>query len=91
MCISKMPKNLIEAIRYFTDEQTCINAVAFLRWEDRVFSDFCGSGAAIDSAPTRWSSLSEQRLVREPGLLLFGCSFSDHCGVLCDRGADELL
>jgi transposase-like protein len=30
----EMPKSLIEAIRYFSDEQTCINAVAYLRWED---------------------------------------------------------
>jgi transposase-like protein len=30
----EMPTSLIEAIRYFSDEQTCINAVAYLRWED---------------------------------------------------------
>lgn len=30
----EMPKTLVEAIRYFSDEQTCINAVAMLRWED---------------------------------------------------------
>jgi transposase-like protein len=30
----EQPKTLIEAIKYFSDEQTCINAVAFLRWED---------------------------------------------------------
>jgi transposase-like protein len=30
----EMPKTLIEAISYFSDEQTCINAVAFLRWHD---------------------------------------------------------
>jgi transposase-like protein len=30
----EMPKTLIEAVRYFSDEQTCINAVAYLRWED---------------------------------------------------------
>lgn len=30
----EMPKTLIEAIRYFSNEQTCINAVALLRWED---------------------------------------------------------
>jgi transposase-like protein len=28
------PKTLLEAIRYFSDEQTCINSVALLRWED---------------------------------------------------------
>jgi transposase-like protein len=27
-------KSLIEAIKYFSDEQTCINAVAMLRWQD---------------------------------------------------------
>jgi transposase-like protein len=30
----EMPTTLIEAIKYFSDEQTCINAVAYLRWED---------------------------------------------------------
>jgi transposase-like protein len=30
----QMPTTLIEAIRYFSDAQTCINAVAYLRWED---------------------------------------------------------
>src|SRR5277367_2515600 len=30
----QMPETLIEASRYFSDEQTCINAVAYLRWED---------------------------------------------------------
>lgn len=30
----QMPTTLIEAIRYFSDEQTCINAVALLRWQD---------------------------------------------------------
>jgi transposase-like protein len=28
------PKTLVEAIRYFSDKQTCINAVAAMRWED---------------------------------------------------------
>ena len=28
------PKTLTEAIRYFSDEQTCINAVASIRWVD---------------------------------------------------------
>ena len=32
--MNEMPKTLIEAIRYFSDEQTCINAVALLRWQD---------------------------------------------------------
>jgi transposase-like protein len=29
-----MPKTLVQAIRYFSDPQTCINAVALMRWED---------------------------------------------------------
>ena len=28
------PKTLTEAIRYYSDAQTCINAVAMLRWQD---------------------------------------------------------
>lgn len=28
------PKTLTESIRYYSDEQTCINAVAALRWEN---------------------------------------------------------
>jgi transposase-like protein len=28
------PNTLVEAIRYFSDKQTCINAVAAMRWED---------------------------------------------------------
>ena len=28
------PNTLVEAIRYFSDKQTCINAVAMMRWED---------------------------------------------------------
>src|SRR5882757_9114662 len=28
------PKTLTEAIRYYSDTQTCINAVALMRWED---------------------------------------------------------
>ncbi|RSL19228.1 hypothetical protein EDE15_4884 [Edaphobacter aggregans] len=28
------PKTLTEAIRYYSDTQTCINAVAMLRWQD---------------------------------------------------------
>ena len=30
----QMPTTLIEAIKYFSDEQTCINAVAYMRWID---------------------------------------------------------
>jgi len=31
---AKLPKTLIEAVKYFSDEQTCIDFVASLRWED---------------------------------------------------------
>jgi transposase-like protein len=30
----RQPNTLVEAIRYFSDKQTCINAVALMRWED---------------------------------------------------------
>lgn len=30
----QMPKTLVEAIRYFSNEQICIDAVASLRWLD---------------------------------------------------------
>ncbi|PYY17714.1 MAG: hypothetical protein DMG60_10725, partial [Acidobacteria bacterium] len=29
-----LPKTLQQAIRYFSDEQTCINIVAQMRWAD---------------------------------------------------------
>jgi hypothetical protein len=29
-----MPKTLTAAIRYYSDTQTCINAIAALRWAD---------------------------------------------------------
>lgn len=32
----KLPQTLLEAVRYFSDEQTCIDFVASLRWEDGV-------------------------------------------------------
>jgi transposase-like protein len=32
--MNSQPKTLTEAIRYYSDAQTCINAVAALRWED---------------------------------------------------------
>ena len=30
----RQPNTLVEAIRYFSDKQNCINAVALMRWED---------------------------------------------------------
>jgi ribosomal protein L37AE/L43A len=32
--MSSQPKTLTEAIRYYSDAQTCINAVAQMRWQD---------------------------------------------------------
>src|SRR5688572_527302 len=32
----KLPKTLMEAVKYFSDEQTCIDFVASLRWENGV-------------------------------------------------------
>src|SRR5271165_6299785 len=37
----KQPKTLLEAVQYFTDEQTCIDAVALMRWPDGVDCVFC--------------------------------------------------
>ena len=31
---AKFPKTLVEAVKYFSDDQTCIDFVASLRWED---------------------------------------------------------
>jgi transposase-like protein len=30
----RLPKTLTEAIRYYSDAQNCINAVAMMRWDD---------------------------------------------------------
>src|ERR1700751_5196215 len=35
------PKTLLEVVQYFTDEQTCIDAVASLRWPNGVECPFC--------------------------------------------------
>ena len=44
----RMPKTLTEAIRYFSDEQVCIDYVASRRWPDgEVKCPYCGSGAVI--------------------------------------------
>lgn len=32
--MTTLPKTLTEAIRYYSDAQTCINAVALMRWQD---------------------------------------------------------
>lgn len=36
MMNAKLPKTLLEAVRFFSDEQTCIDFVANLRWESGV-------------------------------------------------------
>jgi transposase-like protein len=38
------PKTLLEAIRYFSDEQTCIDAVAAMRWPDGPVCPECSTG-----------------------------------------------
>jgi transposase-like protein len=41
----KLPKTLIEAVRYFSDEQVCIDVVADMRWPDgKVICPDCKSG-----------------------------------------------
>jgi hypothetical protein len=35
--MAKHPKTLLEAVRYFSDEQVCINEVAAMRWPDVIF------------------------------------------------------
>lgn len=36
MLSEKLPNTLLEAVRYFSDEQTCIDFVAALRWENGI-------------------------------------------------------
>jgi transposase-like protein len=40
----KQPKTLQEAVRYFSDEQTCIDTIAALRWPDGAVCPKCGHG-----------------------------------------------
>ena len=37
------PKTLMEAIRYFTEPEVCLNFVANLRWPNGVACPTCGS------------------------------------------------
>ena len=37
------PKTLLQAIRYFKDEQTCIDFLAAIRWPDGVTCPACGN------------------------------------------------
>src|SRR4051794_22500564 len=39
----RLPTTLIEAVRYFSDEQVCIDFVASLRWPDGPTCPACGS------------------------------------------------
>ena len=41
--MSNDPKTLIEAVRYFSDEDTCIQFMVSLRWADGVTCPTCGS------------------------------------------------
>lgn len=38
------PKTLLEAIQYFSDEQTCIDTVAMMRWPEGVRCGYCDAG-----------------------------------------------
>lgn len=41
----ELPKTLLEAIKYFSDEQVCIDAVALMRWPDgKAVCPDCGTG-----------------------------------------------
>jgi transposase-like protein len=39
-----IPKTLLEAIKYFSDEQVCINAVAMMRWPNGAVCPECWAG-----------------------------------------------
>lgn len=49
---SSEPKTLMEAIRYFSDPDTCLNFVASFRWPDGVACPTCGS-LEVKFMPTR--------------------------------------
>jgi len=39
----ELPKTLLEAIQYFSDEQVCIDAIALMRWPDgQIVCPDCG-------------------------------------------------
>src|SRR5438477_12259833 len=40
--MEKQPKTLQQAIKYFSDEQTCIDVVAAMRWPNGVACPACG-------------------------------------------------
>lgn len=46
MSTTRLPRTLVEAIRYFSDEQVCIDFVAGLRWENGPECPKCGHGEA---------------------------------------------
>jgi len=47
MANANLPKTLVEAVKYFSDEQTCIDFVASLRWENGVpLCPHCNSDGA---------------------------------------------
>src|SRR6266852_5091067 len=41
--MSNEPRTLIEAIRYFSDEDTCLDFIFSLRWPDGVICPTCGN------------------------------------------------
>src|SRR5580692_4119859 len=51
----EMPKSLLEAIQYFSDEQVCIDTVAGMRWADGAVCPDCGTdGPYYLASQKRW-------------------------------------
>jgi transposase-like protein len=52
----ELPKTLLEAIQYFSDEQVCIDAVALMRWPDgkAVCPDCCTGNPYYLASQKRW-------------------------------------
>src|SRR4051812_30978113 len=51
--MSNGPQTLTEAIRYFSDEDTCLNFMVALRWPDGVICPTCGHKDVIFLANRR--------------------------------------
>jgi len=53
---NRLPQNLIEAIRYYTDKDVCRNLLASLRWPDGVTCPHCqGKEVAFVQSVQRWN------------------------------------
>src|SRR5713101_7816670 len=53
MNIENIPLTLVEAVRYFSDPDTCLNFMVSLRWPDGVVCPRCGSRAVMFLANAR--------------------------------------